>query len=261
MISALGQAVFGLLAAPLLVAGLSKLFVPAAELSWPYGSRLLAAPHGPRLVGAGEIGAAALILALPGGFAALVGLVSYTALAVVAYQLRGQKCACFGAARLASVGSAHIGANLVGAVVSAAALPFLAEPSPLPRLAGCVAGSAVLVVVLRQWDRRAAEGDGAPPCQEPVFGVRLYVSGSCPACRSLHTLIDRMEPARRDSITTVVLNPGDERPAGFEGLGVPSATGLDAAGEPVCSAVAGIGDVKALIDRIVVRLPGGTHAG
>ncbi len=261
MIAALGQAVFGLLAAPLLVAGLSKLFVPATELSWPYDSRLLAAPHGPRLVGAAEIVAAGLVIALPGGLAALVALVSYAALALVAYQLRGQKCACFGAARLAAVGSAHIGANLAGALVSAAALPFLAEPSPWPRLVACAAGSVVLVVVLRHFDRRAAEGTDAPPCLEPVLGVRLYVSSSCPACRSLHTLIDRMEPARRDSITTVVLNPGDERPAGFDGLGVPSATGLDAAGEPVCSPVAGIGDVKALIDRIVVRLPGGTHAG
>jgi hypothetical protein len=85
-----------------------------------------------------------------------------------------------------------------------------------------------------------------------VRGVRVYISASCPACRSLGSLLERLEAARRSLVNTVVVSEQDGLPAALQGLGVPCATGLDATGQMICTPVSGIGDVKALVDRVVI---------
>jgi hypothetical protein len=243
----------GLLAAPLLVAGSAKLLVSAQRLSWPYGSGPLAAPHGPRLVGGAECAIALALVALPSRPAAVLALLAYGALTAAAQRLRGEQCACFGVARLAAVGRAHVAANAAGAAAAAALVAIGgATAQPALRGLGLAVAAAALVVLLWQLDRRAAAGTGVAPCDEPVRGVRVYISASCPACRSLGSLLEKLETARRSLVNTVVLNEGDGLPAPLQGLGVPCAMGLDAAGQMICAPVSGIGDVKALVDRVVI---------
>lgn len=253
-----------ILAGPLVVAGLAKVLTPPEELSWPYSSGLFRAPRGPRLVGAGECLAAIGLVVLPNPAAAVLATGAYAVLTVAAYRLRGQKCACFGAARLAAVGRAHIGGNLLGALVAAALVvgSLLTAPAPQPLWRAIVAGAAavgvfVLVLVL---DRRKSEQQLATPCTERVSGVRLYVSTSCPACRSLERLVAGMEPVRRAAIDKLVVDKGDEVPADMKELGVPAATALDGSGNRICTPVSGIGAVKALIDTITISAPADTRA-
>jgi hypothetical protein len=244
----------GLLAGPLVVAGVAKLVTPHAKLSWPYDSGLLRAPHGPRLVGAGECVAAVAIVLLPGFHAALVALVAYAALTGTAYRLRGEKCACFGMARLAAVGRAHVAGNACGAVLSAGLLFTGAAGDPLVRGLGAVAGALVVAGTLLALDRRNRTTEPTP-CTERISGVLLYVSTTCPACRSLEGLLATMEPARRDAVSTTVLSNENEAPDAVAGMGVPVAMPVDAAGKPICTPVAGIGSVKALIDTITISAP------
>jgi hypothetical protein len=258
MMSAIPEVVVGLLAAPLAVAGLAKLAVPAERMQWPYDRGPLAPPRGPRLVGAAECGAAVLLIALAGRPAGVLAGVAYGSLAVVAHRLRGRRCACFGAARLAAVGRAHVGANVAAAVAGLAVAPLESSWSPAARLLSCAVASVAVLSSARYLDRRAGaaggEGEAASlPCDEPIWGVRLYVSEDCPACRSLRHLLDKMDDARRSTVSTVVAGGKESVPEAFRRLGVPSATALDAAGRPVCSPVSGIGDVKALVDRVTVR--------
>jgi hypothetical protein len=261
MMSAIPEVVVGLLAAPLAVAGLVKLAVPAERMQWPYDRGPLAPPRGPRLVGTAECGAAVLLIALPGWPAGVLAGVAYGSLAVVAHRLRGRRCACFGAARLAAVGRAHIGANVAAAAAGLAVAPLESSWSPAARLLSCAVASVAVLSSARYLDRRAGgaggegeEGEAASlPCDEPIWGVRLYVSEDCPACRSLRYLLGKMDDARRSTVSTVVVGGKESVPEAFRRLGVPAATALDAAGRPVCSPVSGIGDVKALVDRVTVR--------
>jgi hypothetical protein len=245
------------LAGPLVVAGLAKLLTAAEDLSWPYDSGPLRSPHGPRVVGAGECVAAIGLVLLPSPASAALAFGAYGMLAVMAYRLRGQKCACFGAARLAAVGRAHIGGNLLGTVAAAGLIVagLLTTPTQEPVwravVAGCAA-AAVFATVLVLDRRAAAKQEAATPCTERVSGVRLYVSTSCPACRSLERLLTSMEPARRAAIDRIVTEKGDEVPDDMKDLGVPAAIALDAIGAPVCTPVSGIGAVKALIDTITI---------
>jgi hypothetical protein len=242
----------GALAAPLLVAGSAKLFVSADRLSWPYDARPLAAPHGPRLVGGAECAIALLLLLGPSRPAAALAALAYGALAVAAQRLRGEQCACFGVARLAAIGRAHVTANATAAAVAAALATFGTSPAlPLRGLALALAGAA-LVALLWRLDRRTAAGTGARACDEPVRGVRVYVSADCPACRSLGSLLEKLETARRSLVNTIVVSEQDGLPPALQGIGVPCAMGLDAAGQMVCTPVSGIGNVKALVDRVVI---------
>ena len=242
----------GLLAAPLLVAGSAKLLVSAQRLSWPYDAGLLAAPRGPRLVGAAECATALALVALPSRPAAALAALAYGALTEAAQRLRGEQCACFGVARLAAVGRAHVAAN-AAAAAGAAALAAIGAPAELPlRGLGLALAAAALVSLLWRLDRRAAAGTGVLPCDEPVRGVRVYISASCPACRSLGSLLEKLDDARRSLVNTIVVSEHDGLPAALQGLGVPCAMGLDAAGQMVCAPVSGIGDVKALVDRVVI---------
>ena len=252
----------GILAAPLLIAGTAKLVASADRISWPYSAGLLAPPRGPRLVGAAEIAAAALVVLLPSRPAGAIAALAYAALTVAAQRLRGHRCACFGVARLAAVGRAHISANAAAALVAAALVPAAGAPDlPLRGLAIALA-AAVLLVVLWQLDRRAVAGTGTgtPECVEPVRGVRVYVSDNCPACRSLGTLLARMEDTRRSLVSTVVVHETRGMPTALQGLGVPCAIGVDSAGQAICSPVSGIGDVKALVDKVVIGLDEPAHA-
>ena len=252
-LSLISNCALGLLAAPLLVAGSAKLLVSAQRLSWPYDTGPLAAPRGPRLVGGAECATALALLLLPSRPAAVLAALAYGALAVAAQRLRGEQCACFGVARLAAVGRAHVAANAAAAAAAAALVATGGASSQLPlRGLGLALAAAALVSLLWHLDRRAAAGIGVPACDEPVRGVRVYISGSCPACRSLGSLLEKLETARRSLVNTVVLREGDALPAALQGLGVPCAMGLDAAGQMICAPVSGIGDVKALVDRVVI---------
>jgi hypothetical protein len=160
-------------------------------------------------------------------------------------------------ARLAAVGRAHVGAN-AGAALAGAALavaPGRQAPSRPVRAAGLVAATAATAAlggVLGALDRRAGPRPAAPACGEPVAAVRVYVSEDCPACRSLATLLGSLEEARRSLVHSTVVRGKEDLPAALQGLGVPSAQALDGAGAPICAPVSGIGDVKALVDRLVI---------
>jgi len=244
----------GILAAPLLVAGSAKLLARAERISWPYADGLLAAPRGPRLVGGAECAAAAAVVLLPSRLGCAVAALAYGALTVAAQRLRGQQCACFGVARLAAVGRGHVAANAAAAVAAAALAP-IAGASALPsRGLGLALAAMALVSLLWHLDRRAAAPDSGPACTEPVRSVRVYVSESCPSCRSLSSLLERMEDTRRTLVNTVVVREKESLPKALQGLGVPSAIGLSGAGHVVCSPVSGIGNVKALVDQVVIGL-------
>jgi hypothetical protein len=244
----------GILAAPLLVAGSAKLLARAESISWPYADGLLAAPRGPRLVGGAECAAAVAVALLPSRPGCAVAALAYGALTVAAQRLRGQQCACFGVARLAAVGRGHVAANAAGAVAGAALAPIAGAWAPAPRGLGLALAGAALVSLLWHLDRRAAAPDSGPACTEPVRSVRVYVSESCPSCRSLSSLLERMEDTRRTLVSTVVVREKESLPKALQGLGVPSAIGLSGAGHVVCSPVSGIGNVKALVDQVVIGL-------
>jgi hypothetical protein len=108
------------------------------------------------------------------------------------------------------------------------------------------------VSLLWHLDRRAAVPDSGAACTEPVRSVRVYVSESCPSCRSLSSLLERMEDTRRTLVNTVVVREKESLPKALQGLGVPSAIGLSSSGHVVCSPVSGIGNVKALVDQVVI---------
>lgn len=240
--------VVALLAGPLAVAGVAKLVTPKEKLPWPFERGLLSSP---KVVGALEVGAALVVLAVANGYAAAFAAVTYAALTAVAWSMRGQRCACFGMARLAAVGKAHIGFNAVAALLALGAFAVGGEtPQPLARLATAGLGVAGTLAVLFVADRRARREPAPVTCDEKVVAVRLYVSDDCPSCRSLKHLISTMEPGRRQAVTTRVVAVGSNVP--WPGLGVPCAIGLDAAGNEVCTPVDGVGAVKRLIDSITL---------
>ncbi|MGQ0776058.1 MAG: hypothetical protein ACT4NY_16820 [Pseudonocardiales bacterium] len=240
------------LAGPLAVAGGAKLVTAPNRLAWPFDTGLLRAPYGPRLVGSAELAAALAIVVLPVGAAALIALTAYAALTVVALAMKGQKCACFGVARLANVGRLHVGANAAATVLATALV--VADPAELGVLArstvGVLTALTTLVVLLLVDRRRRDAQETAAPCAERVSGVQLYISDNCPACRSLQHLLVSMEPARREAIRTTVVESDKELPESLSGLGVPCAIPLDTAGQAICAPASGIGGVKALINTI-----------
>jgi hypothetical protein len=242
-------------AGPLVVAGLAKLFTPPEKQAWPITTGPLRAPVGPRLAGAVELAASVAICLLPGRSASIVAVAAYVVLSLAAYLLRGQPCACFGVMRLTAVGRLHMGLNLAAAVIAGVATVAGPASGPLPRvIVMACAGVATLGAVLFADRHDTAGGNaGTSPCDEPVEGVRLYVSASCPACRALEQLITTMEDARREAITKVVVGGGNPAPTEVAGMGVPCAVRLSGAGEPVCDPVSGIGAVKSVIDTIVIR--------
>src|SRR5262245_30446549 len=141
--------VVAVLAGPLLVAGSAKLITPPAKVAWPIRSGALGAPHGPRLVGAAELAAAAGIVLLPGRASAALAFLSYSVLSAAAHLMRGERCGCFGLARLAVMGNVHVGLN---ATAAAAALLMTvvgsgsaSSPPTGARLAGAVAGALATV--------------------------------------------------------------------------------------------------------------------
>ncbi|SCL44862.1 hypothetical protein GA0070606_0488 [Micromonospora citrea] len=253
----LADLLVAVLAGPLVASGVAKLAAPAEKLSWPIRSGLLAAPHGPRLIGGTELIGAVLLIVVPGRLAALGGLVAYLALTVGAHTLRGRKCACFGLARLASVGHTHVLGNAVGVLLAAVAL-LMGPGSHTPsRAVFAAAATALITGVLLAVDHRARTTDAAKDERivesvDAVYGVQLYTSESCPSCRALKKLVAGMEPARRDAVAETVLGPHDALPGPMAKMGLPCAQGLDAAGKPVGEPVSGIGSVKGLINSIVV---------
>ncbi|GIJ29577.1 hypothetical protein Vqi01_47390 [Micromonospora qiuiae] len=253
----LADLLVAVLAGPLVASGVAKLAAPAEKLSWPIRSGPLAAPGGPRLVAAAELVGAVLLVVAPGRLAAVTGLVAYLALAGAAQALRGQKCACFGLARLASVGRTHVLMNAAGVLLAVIALLIGPGIQIAPRVVFAVAATALITGAVLALDHRARAIEAAKEEQiveraHAVYGVQLYTSESCPSCRALKKLLAGMEPARRDAVAETVLGPDDAAPAAMAEMGVPCAQGLDAAGRPVGEPVSGIGSVKALINSIVV---------
>ncbi|WP_329101300.1 hypothetical protein OG792_20685 [Micromonospora sp. NBC_01699] len=253
----LADLLVAVLAGPLVASGVAKLAAPTEKLSWPIRRGPLVAPHGPRLIGAAELIGAVLLIVVPGRLAALCGLVAYLALTIVAHALRGQRCACFGLARLASVGHTHVLGNAAGALLAAVALLLGPGSQTASRVVFAAAATALITCVLLVLDHGARTLDAAKEEQivesmHAVYGVRLYTSESCPSCRALKKLVAGMEPARRDAVAETVLGPHDAPPASMAEMGVPCAQGLDAAGRPVGEPVSGIGSVKGLINSIVV---------
>ncbi len=262
VLRALPDVALAAIGGPLAVGGIAKVVTPADKLDWPVRTGPLSAPHGAKLVGTAEMAAVAATIAAPGRVAALTPMTAYAALSVAAYQMKGTTCACFGAARLASVGRRHVGANAAASVVAAT---VVAAPghNRLVRTAVVLLSSAVTYGTVRMLDRRRAAEDGAAPqaSQKRIESIRLYVSAECPACRSLKHLVQSMEPARREAISTTVISADDELPETMSGLGVPCALGLDEFGECVSVPVSGIGNVKALIDSITLSTPELSRAG
>ncbi|TDD72477.1 hypothetical protein [Actinomadura rubrisoli] len=249
--------VAGVLAGPLAVAGAAKILTPSGRLAWPFRRGVLRPPWGPRLAGTAEVAGAAALIALPARPAAAAGLAAYAALTVTAYRLKGERCACFGPARLASVGRTHLGANAAGTALAALALAAGPGGPGLPVRAGIgAAASAATLGAVLALDRRArkAEMTAAPrPCAEAITGVRLYLTEGCPSCRALKQLLETVEPARREAVATTLIGRGEKLPEPLSGMGVPCAVGVGASGEPVCAPAEGIGAVKALVDTITVR--------
>jgi hypothetical protein len=260
------DAVTAALAGPLIVAGAAKLLASPGGLDWPVRTGPLRAPWGPRLTGAAEAAVALAIVAVPGRPAALAALLAYLALTAAAFGLRGRRCACFGLARMASVGRAHIGLNAVAALVAAVTLAAGPGSEPFTRAVIAATAAAVTLAAVLLLDRRAGRDESAAAaapaagCDQQVMGVRIYTTDACPSCRSLKHLLEAMEPVRRDAVVMVPVGPGEKLPGPLSGLGVPCALAVGESGEPVCSPVAGIGAVKALVDSIVIRnarsLPG-----
>ncbi|GLZ06803.1 hypothetical protein Acsp03_42690 [Actinomadura sp. NBRC 104412] len=256
----LADIVLALTAGPLLAAGTAKAAAPADRIDWPLRSGPLRPPWGPRLTGAAETAAATAIVLVPGRTAAIVALLGYLALTAVALRLRGARCACFGVARLASVGRAHIGLNAGGALVAASALAAGPGSEPVARTAaGAVAAVVTLGAVLLADRRSRRDGDAA--CDRPITGVLMYLAEDCPSCRSLKQLLETVEPARREAVVMLPAVRGTPLPAPVAGLAVPCAVGVDDSGTPVCPPVEGIGAVKALVDGITVRNVRGTAGG
>ncbi|MBC6459920.1 hypothetical protein [Actinomadura sp. HBU206391] len=250
------DAVTAALAGPLIVAGAAKLLASPGGIDWPVRTGPLRAPWGPRLTGGAEAAMALAIVAVPGRPAALAALLAYLALTAAALGLRGRRCACFGLARLASVGRAHIGLDAVAALVAAVTLAAGPGSEPFTRAVTAAAAAAVTLAAVLLLDRRARRDESAATaagCDQQVIAVRIYTTDDCPSCRSLKQLLETMEPARRDAVVTVPVGPGEELPGPLSGLGVPCALAVGESGEPVCTPVAGIGAVKALVDGIVIR--------
>jgi hypothetical protein len=247
------------LAGPLLAAGAAKLLTPAGRLDWPVDRGPLRAPLGPRLAGAGEVAAAVAVVLAPGRWAAAVALVAYTVLTAAAAALRGRRCACFGAARLAAVGNAHLGLNASGALAGLALLTAAPPGSaPVTRAVVAALSAAVTYGLVAAADRNdAREAVQKADCDEQVVGVHLYVTDSCPACKALQELLAALEPALRDTITTTVVGEDNPPPPAVAELGVPCAVPLGAGDRPVCRPVTGIGAVKVLIDGVTIRVPAG----
>jgi hypothetical protein len=261
MPSLLLHAALAALAGPLAAAGVAKLCTSPDRLAWPFHSGVLRSPHGPRLVGAAESAAAVCLVLLPGRSAAALALVAYAVLTAAAHAMRGRRCACFGAARLAAVGRLHVGGNAAGAALAAVLL--LTDAPSRPELRGplaVLAAGLVAVAVLVTDRRRAAREATAAPCTSQVDGVHLYVSENCPACRALRQLLAAMEPARQAAVRVTVVKRGGELPPVLADMSVPCATAVDAEGTPVCEPTSGIGAVKALIDTITVGSAGPTRA-
>ncbi|MDX3798910.1 hypothetical protein [Streptomyces sp. AK04-3B] len=245
---------------PLVVAGVAKLVTDPERLSWPVRSGPLAAPAGPRLVGAAELLAAVGVVLLPVRWAAAVACLAYACLTVAAVRTRGRRCACFGMARLASVGKAHIGTDAAGLLLAATALALPAHDGGLLwRACGAAVACGATLGVLTAVDRRQrAAQDASPRCAEQVSSVQMYVADDCPSCRSLKHLLAAGEPERLAAVTMVTVAREAELPGALHGLGVPCAVGLDGAGQQVCAPASGIGAVKALVDAITLT---GTPAG
>ncbi|MET9513574.1 hypothetical protein [Streptomyces sp. NPDC002994] len=273
MFSAWPDAVVAAAAGPLFVAGAAKVLTPEDSTNWPAGRWWPPAPFGPRLAGGAELGAATAVVALPGRRAALVALVVYACLTLVAHTLRGRTCACFGGAARSTVGPLHVACTAAGAAASLAALaggPGTAQGGL--RAVVCLAAAAVTLAVLLVADRQGLvlggppgrpdgplltgrSDDAAADPTERVHEVLLYTSVACPSCKSLHQILDAMEPARRQAVTTTVLDEGEQLPDFLAGLGVPAAFGLNATGEAVYAPVSGIGAVKALIESVTIGAP------
>ncbi|WP_203912653.1 hypothetical protein [Rhizocola hellebori] len=203
---------------------------------------------------------AAAMVMLPGRWAAVLAAVAYAALACIAYGMRGQRCACFGATALATVSWVHIGANTAGALASVgvAALARTDGGQPAPRVAvALLAAVATWGILLAAGHRRRNTRAIPSACAERISGVHLFISEDCPSCRSLSYLLSMMEAARLSAVTTTVIEAEREMPQALHGLGVPSALPLDAAGNPICSPVSGIGAVKMLINSITIGAPVG----
>ncbi|MFD9941205.1 hypothetical protein ACFWYW_44445 [Nonomuraea sp. NPDC059023] len=247
--------VLGILAGPMMVAGLAKLVTPAEKLQWPIRHPMLRAPHGPKLVGVAELTVAAIAILASEHWAVVAVAVTYVSLAVVAFWLRGQKCACFGAARLAAVGRTHVSLNAVGAVVATmVAITGSAGPSSVVVRLGVTAGAAVVIfgLILLLDRRRETTATAARPCDDRIYGVRLYGADDCPACQALKELIAKMDPIRHRTIEMVTVAMREKLPEEVDGLGIPCAVGLDAEGNVVCAPAEGIGPVKRLIESVTI---------
>jgi hypothetical protein len=243
------------LAGPLIVAGVAKVVTSPDELHWPITSGPLRTPWGPRLTGAAEMAATLAIVTVPGRGAALIALLAYLTLTAMAFALRGTRCACFGMARLASVGRVHVGLNAVAALVAIMALAVGPGSEPVVRVVSGSAAAVVMLAAVLVLDRRARRNESTATVDydQPIIGARIYVTDECPSCRSLKALLETVEPARRDAVVLTRIESGKELTGPLSGLGVPCAVAFDESGEQVGSPVVGIGAVKALVDGIVIR--------
>jgi hypothetical protein len=142
--------------------------------------------------------------------------------------------------------------------VAAAVVALAGGPGSVPVLrvaAAAVTAAGTLTALLTAERRRAADAAGSGGCAEKISAVMLYTMEGCPSCRSLRTVLDAMEPGRREQVFTTMLGTDETLPPLLKGLGVPAAYAVDSAGRPVCATASGIGPVKALIDTITVRPP------
>ncbi len=130
-------------AALLALAGVRKVTDPSATGAALQGARLPSDHRLVRLLGAGEIVVAALMLARGGTVVAALVAVAYAAFAAFAFRQsrRGAGCGCFGEAN-APATSLHVGINVAGALLAA-----VAALQPGPSLTTFLSTDAVVAVV------------------------------------------------------------------------------------------------------------------
>lgn len=254
-----------LLAGPLLIGGLAKLFTPLARIPWPLNSGILRLPLGPRLAGGTELAAVMLIWLGSLSLAAGVAAVGYAVLTGAGWRLRGQRCGCFGSRRLTVIGPTHLVLNAIGMCLSAAllglslTLPAEPRPSLAQRAAAIViAGGLVYVGLWLSGRLRIGKERQAELCRDVIGSVHLYVSQDCPACRALEILLAGMETDRRAKVTVSRVGGRTSLPNTLTHLGVPCAVPLSPVGRQVCTPVAGLAAAMRHIQAITLATRTGT---
>jgi hypothetical protein len=130
-----------------LIAGAAKVIRPTATSDALALSRVPAATHLVRLLGAGELALALVVFAVGGRLAFAALSLAYAGFVVVAarQQRAGRGCGCFGAPT-ATVGPLHLVTDVVATVIAAAAAVLVVPSLPQMLPVGTVAAGVSLLL-------------------------------------------------------------------------------------------------------------------